>query len=465
MQDENIGKGGNAMAKKIDATSGNLVKQIFSFTIPLILTTILQNLFNIADKAIAGQMAGSVAVASIGATSTVINLILNGVIGLSTGTSIILARYVGQKDEEKIRKTIDTAISASFILGLLVAVAGYFFSPMVLRAIDCPEDCFRGAVIYLRIYLGAAPLFLCYNYAAAILRTMGDTKRPLYYITVAGVVNVVLNVVLCLVLEEKVLAVAIATVIAKLVSTALILRNLCHIEGNVKLNLFHMHTHFPTFMMILRFGIPTSISNLILPLANLQIASGINSYGVEAVAGNSAAASIHNIAGAFCSGFGIAATTFIGQNLGAKNKDRVIKCFWLLLWLNVAISGLVGVLLYLSGRFCLGLVVGAGATEAINYGMSRLLHVTLFTFVCAVNTVISHSFQAFGYPMFSSISNIFFTLGLRVLWMQFIYPLNRSFDNIMLCFTVSWTLNMVLYIVFFAFIFTRYVKKGICKRI
>ena len=140
------------MAKKIDATSGNLVKQIFVYTIPLILTTIMQNLFNIADKAIAGQMAGSIAVASIGATGVVTTLILNGVIGLSTGTSIILARYVGQKDKEKIRLTIDTAIEASFILGLIVAVAGFFLSPIVLRAVDCPSDCFDGAVTYLRIY-------------------------------------------------------------------------------------------------------------------------------------------------------------------------------------------------------------------------------------------------------------------------------------------------------------------------
>lgn len=453
------------MAKKIDATSGNLIAQIFRFAIPLILTTIMQNLFNVADKAIAGQMAGSLAVASIGATSTVYGLILNGVIGLSTGTTIILARYVGQKNREKIQLTIDTAISASFVLGLVVAVAGYFFSPVVLRAIDCPKECFEGAVIYLRIYLGAAPLFLCYNYSAAILRTMGDTKRPLYYIIIAGIVNVVLNVILCLILENTVLAVAVATVIAKLVSTILILRNLCHIEGSVKLDLFQMRFHFPTFVQILRFGIPTSISNSILPLANLQIASGINSYGVEAVAGNSAAISVQSFADAFAGGFGLSTTTFIGQNLGAKKKDRVIKSFWSLLCISITVSGTIGLLLCIFGKFLLGLVVGADATEAINFGMSRVLHVSLFTFVSATNNVIVHSFHAFGYPMFSSISNIIFTLGLRTVWMRFIYPLNPTFDNIMLCFTVSWILNMLLYTAFFAFIFTRYVKKDICKRI
>ncbi len=453
------------MAKKIDATSGNLIKQILLFTFPLILTTIMQNLFNIADKAVAGQMAGSVAVASIGATTTVTSLILNGVIGLSTGTSIILARFVGQKKQDKIQQTIDTAISSSLFLGLAVAIAGYFFSPMILRAIDCPEDCFKGAVIYLRIYLGAAPAFICYNYAAAALRTMGDTKRPLYYITFAGIINVVLNVILCLILEEKVLAVAIATVVSKIISTALILRNLCHIEGDAKLDLLHMRFHFPTFVQILRFGIPTSISNLILPLANLQVTSGINSYGVEAVAGNSAAVSVHSFSNSFISGFGMAANTFIGQNIGAKNKDRVIKSFWTLLWMSIGISGSLGVILFLTGRYSLALIVGASATEAIEYGMQRMLYVTLFTFVSAINNILSHSLQSFGYPVFTSISNIFFTLGLRVLWMNFIYPRYQSFDNIMLCYTVSWSLNMMLYAIFFAFIFIRYIKKGICKRI
>ncbi len=453
------------MAKKIDATQGNLIKQIFKFVIPLALSTILQNLFNLTDKAVAGQMAGSSAVASIGATGTVITLVINAAIGLSTGVTVILARYVGQKKKDQIRKTIETALLTSLFLGLIIAVAGFFLSPFALKAIDCPEECFSGAVLYMRIYLGAAPAFLCYNYSSAILRALGDTQRPLYYITIAGVVNVVLNVVLCFIFKEKVLAVAIATVVAKLVSTCLILRNISRIEEDIKPDFRRMHFNGASLGTILRFGVPTSVSSLIVPLANLQIASGINSFGVEAVAGNSAAVSLHHIAIAFASGFAIAANTFLGQNLGAQNKPRVIKSFWTLLWLTVLISGALGLVMRLTGRFTLGLIVGAEATEAIQFGLSRMTYVTLFTVIYAVNTYLSHALQAFGYPMFSSASNIAFTLGFRIFWMQLIYPMNKTFDNIMLCFPVSWFLNMILYILFFAFVFTRYVKKNIYKKI
>ena len=453
------------MARKIDATKGNLIKQIFKFVIPLALSTIMQNLFNLTDKAVVGQMANSTAVASVGATGTVITLVLNAAIGLSTGVTVILARYIGQKKREKIRQTIETAILSSLLLGLFIGVMGYFLSPVALRAIDCPEACFDGAVLYMRIYLGAAPAFLCYNYCSAVLRALGDTQRPLYYITVAGVVNVTLNVLLCFILENKVLAVATATIVAKLVSTVLILRNLAHTDPDIRPSLRRLRFNFGAFGSILRFGIPISISNLIVPLANLQIANGINSYGVEAVAGNSAAVSLHHIAIAFASGFAIAANTFIGQNLGAQNKPRVIKSFWTILWLTVSISGIVGTLMWLTGRFSLGLIVGADATEAIRFGMSRLTYVTLFTFIYAINTYIAHVFQAFGYPMFSSISNIAFTLGFRVFWMQLIYPTHRTFDNIMLCFPVSWGLNLLFYIIAFSFVYIRYVKKDICKQI
>jgi Na+-driven multidrug efflux pump len=178
--------------KKVDATQGSLVKLIFIYTIPLILSTILQSLFSIADKAVLGNMAGPSAVAAIGATGTVTELIINGAVGLSAGTAIVLARFVGQKDEKNIRETIDTSLITSVAFGLIVAVAGFILAPVFLTLTNCPEECYGGALIYMRIYLSAAPATLLYNYGSAILRTLGDTKRPLAYITVAGAVNVVL---------------------------------------------------------------------------------------------------------------------------------------------------------------------------------------------------------------------------------------------------------------------------------
>lgn len=453
------------MAKKVDATTGNLTKLIFLYALPLIFSTILQNLFNLADKAVLGNMAGSTAVASIGATGVVSSLIINGAVGLSTGTSIILARFVGQKDKEKIKQTIDTSLITGVLIGTVLAVAGVLFTPLILTATGCPAECYDGAVLYMRIILSGAPATLLYNYGSAILRTLGDTRKPLLYITIAGVVNVGLNVILCLILPQKVMAVAIATVISKIISVILVLRRIARFDKDVPIHFSTMRFHFHTFTQILRFGIPSSLSNLMFPLANLQIVPAINSFGVDAIAGNSAATSVQALASAFCDSFAITTTTFVGQNIGAKQPERVKKSFWLLLGFNILITGSIGTFLCLSGRLWLGLILGASETMAIEYGMTRLFYICLFIFILAANKTLSHALQAFGYPMFTSFSNVAFTLGFRVLWMFLVYPKFPTFGMIMLCFVVSWTLNMILYTVFFTVVYRRYTKKGICKKI
>ncbi len=451
--------------KQIDATQGPLLKLIFSFAIPIVLTTLAQNLFNIADKAVLGNMAGSTAVASIGATSTIVSLIINGAVGLSTGASIVLARFVGQKNEKEIRATIDTALLTGIFLGVIVAVLGNLFAPIFLTATGCIPECYEGALLYIRIYISGAPFTLFYNYGAAILRTLGDTRRPLFYIISGGLINVVLNIVLCFILPQKVAAVAIATIVSKIISSVLVARRLVCLEDSAKVSVKQMRFSRKAFERILRFGIPVSISHVILPLANLQIVSAINSFGVAAVAGNSAAVSVNTVVSAFVSGFGSATTTFMGQNIGAKKPERVKRSFWYSACVNVLISGSLGVVLCLTGKFWLSLILGAGETAAIEYGMIRMVFVTLFMFLNAINKTLSGGLQAFGYPFLTSTTNVVFTLGFRIVWMQVIYPQVQSFKMLILCFTVSWLLNMVFYVSFFAVIYWRYVKKGICKKV
>ena len=458
--------GGNMLAKrKVDATQGPLMSLIFTFAIPLILTTLVQDLFNIADKAVLGNMAGSVAVAAIGATGSITGLIINGAVGLATGTTIVLARYVGQKNDEKIRSTIDTSLISSILLGIIVAALGVIFAPAFLRATDCPEECFSGALLYMRIYIAGAPFTLFYNYGAAILRTLGDTQRPLFYIIVSGIVNVVLNVILCLILPEKVAAVAIATITSKIISSVLVARRLMRFEDSARVVVKNMRFQWSAFTQIFRFGVPVSISNMVLPLANLQIVSAVNSYGVDAIAGNSAAGSVHTVVTAFSTGFGAATATFMGQNIGARNVDRVKKSFRYSFWINVLITGSLGLVMCLTGEFWLKLILGADEVAAINYGMIRMWLVTLFMFVHAANKCFTSGLQAFGYPFLTSVTNVVFTLGFRVLWMQVIYPHHPTFDMVMLCFSVAWIINMLFYGGFFLAIYRRYVKKGICKKI
>ena len=313
--------------KKVDATQGSMIKAIFIYTIPLILSSILQNLFHIADKAVLGNVAGSVAVASIAATGTVTELIISGAVGLAAGTSIVLARLIGQKNEKEIRKTIDTSLLTAVFLGFLVAIAGFLLAPWFLQITKCPAECYADAIVYMRIFLAAAPASLLYNYGSAILRVNGDTQRPLVYIMISGVVNVVLNIILCLVLPQKVAAVAIATVASKLISASLVLLRLCNMDDNTRVQISKMRFDPIAFWRIIRFGLPSTVSCLVHPIGNLQVMTEVNSYGAEVLAGFSASSSIDTIPRAFADGFGSATTVFMGQNIGAKQPDRVKKSF------------------------------------------------------------------------------------------------------------------------------------------
>lgn len=451
--------------RNIDATQGNLLKLIFYYSIPLILTTLAQDFFTITDKAVLGNMAGSTAVACIGATSSIITLIINGAVGLSTGVSIVLARFVGEKSQKEIRVTIDTALLTGFFIGLLVAIIGNLLSPLFLSITNCPAECYDGALLYLRIYISGSPFTLFYNYGAAVLRTLGDTRRPLFYILVSGLVNVCLNIVLCLILTQKVAAVAIATITAKIISSLLVAIRFTKLENETKVVFKNMHFNKEIFGKILKLGIPVSVSSLTFPLANLQILSAVNTFGVNAIAGNSAAQSIISIPYAFADGFGNATAIFMGQNIGARNPDRVKSSFWYSLFINILISGSLGIIMYFTGTFWLRLILGAGETEAVKYGMVRLFYVILFMFIYATNKTLTSALQAFGYPFLTSTTNIFFTLGFRIVWMQIIYRIFSTFKMIMACFTISWSLNLLFYTICFGVIYWRYVKKGICKKI
>ncbi len=450
--------------KRVDATQGSLVKLIFAFSIPLIITTLIQHLFDIADKAVLGQMADATAVASVGVTGAITTLVLNGFVGLATGSGIVLARFVGQKDEKKIQETIETSLIASLVFGIVVAVVGVIFAPSFLQMIDCPAECYDGALLYFRIYIASAPAALLYNYGSVIVRTLGDTRRPLLYISASGVINVVLNVILCLILPQKVAAVAIATAVSKIVSVVLITRRIFRFDDVVKLSLRKARFHFDSFKLILRFGIPISVSNLLLPIANLQIVPAINSYGVDAVAGNTAAADLLTIPSSFIGGFSAANSTFMGQNIGANNKERVKKTFWYCLAFSVAIGGSIGIFLFLTGEFWVGLIIGTSSQAAIEYAMIRMFFVTAFSFINAISTISGSAEHAYGYPVLGTVSTILFTLGFRVVWMNFVYPLAPSFAMVMACFTVSWILNMLFKASTVLVISSRY-RRGLYKKI
>lgn len=449
--------------KTIDATQGAMVPQIILFAVPLILTTLIQTLFNAIDIAVLGNMADTRAVAAVGATTTIVHLIIDAFVGISGGAKIVLARLIGRNDEKELHRTIDTSIVLAVGFGLIVAVVGVTFAPFFMRWIDCPSECFEDAVLYIRIYMAAAPAILLYNYGSAVLTSSGDTRRPLYYAIASGLLNVILNIVLCLILSQKVAAVAIATAASQVLAAVLIMIRLCHLNGSMQIQIRRIRFHFKSCIQLLRFGIPLSLQTLIYPLANLQIASAINSHGVACMAGNSAASTVEQMTAAFRNAFGASTATFMGQNLGAEKPDRVKKSLWYNVGLILAVNTIMSIIVIFTNEYWMQLFL-KDDPAAIEYALIRNDILTAASVFAAMNAVLGNAIQAFGYPIWSTVNSIVWVLGLRAVWMAFIYPVFPTYTNLILCFSVSWACTTICNIVIFSFIYRRY-KKGKYKKI
>ena len=441
-------------------TKGPLLSAIIRFAIPIMIASIVQNLFHSADMVILGNMADSTAVASVGATSNIISLIVNGFIALSFGTSVLLAQAIGAKNETQIKKIVDTSIYFSVACGLFVALIGNFVSVPLLRALECPQDCFDDAVIYLRIYMCGAPALLIYNFGAAIIRAEGDSRRPLMHAIVSGTVNVGLNIILCLIMTEKVAAVAISTVASQLIGAFLVIWRLTHKEGNCSFTFKNPSFSYPDLWSMLRFAIPSALTNMMYPIATLQITSTINSFGSECVAGGSAATNIEILTSSLYSAFASALITFMSQNIGASNRKRVEGTIIRCAILSVVIASVGPIIYFFFGEEVLSLYV-PGDELAIFYGMKRLKYVLAFQMIAALNGIFGSAIQAFGHPFLSTIESVITVLAFRIFWMNFIYPHYETIDALLFCFTCSWILHLILVSATFAFAFLRYRRHAI----
>ncbi|MBQ8341548.1 MAG: MATE family efflux transporter [Clostridia bacterium] len=429
--------------RRIDLTSGPLFPAIVRFAIPLIIGSLVQLLFNAVDIVVLGKMADTTAQASVSATSAVTSLLINSFIGFSTGTNIILARFLGAKDRENVRKTVDTSILAAGAIGVLVAIAGLFLSPLLLNLTNCPDACLDGASLYLRIYLFSTPAILIYNFGAAIIRVSGDTKRPLYYIIASGLLNVALNIILCFILEQKVAAVAIATFASQVLSAALVVIHLVRMSGDCRMNLRKLVFDLHTLGRILRFGLPSAVTHSLYCIPNLMIQSTINQMGPAVMAGNTSAASIEGMIGCVHNGFGAASMTFVGQNLGAGNNTRVKKSILYCFLVNLIAGAVIGISATALGRPLLR-IYHPSDEAAVSAGMVRMKHISLFLGVGAVNALLANVLNAFGYPTMQTLCSLFSILGLRIVWMSVLFPIWPSIDMLFFCYTVSWCTQLVL---------------------
>lgn len=455
------GLGGDIMLRKrdVDIISGKLLPSMLAFALPVIIGSMVQSLFNAVDIIVLGNFTqNSNAVASVGVTSPVVNLVVTSFVGLSAGVGVLIARFVGAKEGERVKKTVSTALITAFTLGLLIAAVGVIFSKKMLIAIDCPDECLADATLYMQIYLAGAPAIMLYNFGASIIRVSGDSERPLYYLIAAGILNGGLNVILCLTLTQKVIAVAIATTASQVLGAILVILHLLRSKNTCSLDIKMLTFDKHIFVKILMYGLPSALNTSLYTISNLQIASAINAFGPDGIAGNTAASSLETFIASITGGFGVTALTFVGQNIGADKPERVKKTVLMGIATSVTITVTSCLLLKLLSHQALSLYI-PGEEAAIAFGTVRVGLVLGFYFVPAVNAILGNSIQAFGYSILSMFNNIVAVLGFRIIWMFFVYPSSPTPEMLYVCYPISWSISVFMQLITLTVIYTRY-RKG-----
>lgn len=450
--------------KNIDMLNGNLFSSIIRFSIPLLFVGLIQNLFSAVDIMVLGFMADTNAVAAVGATSTLIHLLVNIALGISSGSKIVLSRLMGEGEEEKTRETVYTSMMTALGLGILLTVLGVSLSPLFLRIVKCPAEIFDDALAYLRIYFLSSPAIMLYNFGSNVIQVDGDSQRPLYYMIVSGLLNVALNFVLCMIMSEKVAAVAIATAASQVLGAALVMARLLRMDGPCRFRIRGGRWNTKLFCKLISNGLPIGLSHSLYSIANLQIQSNINVLGPAAIAGNSAMTSIDNIEASIVSTpWSASAGVFVGKNVGANNRKRVKLSVLYCLSITTVLSIVLSALCVTFSRPLVFLFVDD--EQALMYAQIRMLYTTLPYAIAAANGVLSNTIQAFGYSMLSTANSIVSVLLFRVFWMQVIFPQNPTFHMLMLCFLVSWCLVLTVNIISFIYLYFFRFAKGKIKKI
>ena len=448
--------------RDLDLTGGPLFSTMVQFAIPILLANVVTTLFNAADMMVLSWFAVGNEIASVGATSSVISLFSNFAIGLVSGVNIILARLIGQGDENNVRRVVSTAIFTALGLGVLLAVVGTIFGRPALAWMNCPEECLADGALYLVIYFLGAPFLLLNQYASAIIRVSGDSRRPLNYMLISGATNVALNTVFCFIFPRKVIAVALATLLSQALGAFLALRRLTVVEGICRWDIKTTRFDFSALKKILLYGIPAAFTTALYPISNVQIQSAINSFGPAAIAGNTAAIQYESIVGVAGGAFQTTALTFIGQNLGAGKKERVYRSFFYAALMGCASTATLALSIYAFRNPLLSIFV-AGDPASIAQGAVRLKYIMLFYILNAVP--MASAIQAFGHPTLQTSINIASILGLRTLWMQVFYPMNPTLDMLYVCFPITYVTNAICYLPIIIVLFRRLAKGQISKKL
>lgn len=441
---------------EIDMCNGPLLGKILLFSVPLMLSGILQLLFNAADIVVVGRFAGNEALAAVGSTGSLNNLIVNVFMGLSIGTSIMVARYYGAQDWKSIREIVHTSMLVSFICGVGLIFIGIFLAAPLLELMGTPPECLDQAVLYMRIIFIGMPAQMVYNFGAAILRAVGDTRRPLLFLLAAGIVNVLLNLFFVIVFHMDTAGVALATIISQSISAVLVVLCLMRSHTPYRLRFRRLRVRKAQLLQIIRVGLPAGIQGAVFSVSNVLIQSSINSFGSLAVGGNTAASNIEGFVYTSMNSLYQASLSFTSQNVGAGKLQRVVpillRCLGVVLTVGVGLSGLA----LLFNHQLLGIY--SSDQEVIRYGLGRLEVVCATYFLCGMMDVVCGSVRGLGSSVVPTIVSLTGACGLRILWIYTIFAENRTLFFLYLSYPITWVITFSAHLVCF-FIFLHRRKK------
>ena len=431
--------------KNQDMLRGPLLGSIISYTIPIILTSVLQLLFNAADLVVVGRFCGSISVAAVGATGSITSLIVNLFIGLSVGAGVTVAHGVGSREDEVVHRTVHTALPMALLSGVVLTIVGILFSEQFLTMMGTPQNVLELSSVYMKIYFAGITFTMVYNFAASILRAVGDTKSPLVFLSIAGVINVGLNLVFVTVLHMNVAGVALATTISQAFSAVAMVVVLMKRTDAAKLHLRKMRIYKIQLMKMLRIGLPAGVQSSLFSISNVLIQSSVNSFGDILMSGNAAAQNIEGFLYVSMNSFHQTAVNFIGQNVGAKQYDRVKKIVWICLGC-VAVVGLgLGTLMYSFGESLLSIYITDSA-EAISWGLVRLSIIAQFYFLCGLMDVSTGALRGMGASVSPMIISVLGVCGIRIGWVMTVFriPQFHTPQSLYFSYIISWSLTFLI---------------------
>lgn len=449
-----------AVSKKyeIDMCNGPLLGKILVFYVPLMLSGILQLLFNAADVAVVGNFAGKESLAAVGSTGSLTNLIVNLFIGLSVGVNVLVARFYGSGQMDELKETVQTAVATALASGALLVFVGFFVARPALAWMDTPEDVISHSVLYMRIYFGGMPFMMVYNFGSAVLRAVGDTRRPLYYLSIAGVVNVALNLIFVIVLSMGVAGVALATVVSQVISAVLVVRCLVKSDSEYRLVLEGMRISPDKLKRMIQIGIPAGMQGALFSISNVLIQSSVNSFGSTVMAGNTAGSNIEGFVYTSMNAFHQAAISFCGQNYGAMKYRRVGKILLICQGLVIGVGILMGSAAYLCGGTLLKIYTPE--YEPIQYGLLRMRYICLPYFLCGMMDVMVGVLRGMGYAIMPMLVSLTGACLFRVVWIYTIFRSYHTLPCLYISYPISWALTFLVHLACFAVVYRRLLAKA-----